>query len=41
MEKKPIRILLSEDGWAVIIAFVLILLAVLGVLGEKGLPISF
>ncbi len=41
MPNKPFRISLSEDGWAVVIAFVLILLAVLGVLGANGLPISF
>ncbi|MEZ0396125.1 MAG: hypothetical protein ABWK53_06850 [Anaerolineales bacterium] len=41
MPKKPIGVLLSEDVWAVIVAFVLILLAVLGVLGEGGLPVSF
>jgi hypothetical protein len=32
---------LSEDWWAVIIAFVLILLATIGVLGKSGLPITF
>ena len=32
---------LSEDWLAVIIAFGLILLAVIGVLGEKGLMIKF
>lgn len=41
MPNKPVRISLSEDVWAVVIAFVLILLAVLGVLGADGLPISF
>lgn len=32
---------LSEDWWAVIIAFTLILLSALGVLGESGLFIKF
>jgi hypothetical protein len=32
---------LSEDWWAVIISFILILLAVLGVLGKNGLMITF
>jgi|MudIll2142460700_1097286.scaffolds.fasta_scaffold345704_1 hypothetical protein len=32
---------LSEDWLAVILAFGLILLAALGVLGETGLPIRF
>jgi hypothetical protein len=32
---------LTEDWWAVIVAFILILLAVLGVLGKNGLLITF
>ncbi len=36
---KPIR--LSEDWLAVGLAFLLILLAALGVLGQAGLPIVF
>ena len=32
---------LTEDWWSVIIAFGLILLSVLGVLGKNGLPIFF
>lgn len=32
---------LSEDWLAVLLAFLLIALAALGVLGETGLPISF
>ncbi len=32
---------LSEDWWAVIVAFVLILLAAIGLLGKNGLPIVF
>lgn len=36
-DRKP----LSEDWLAVIIAFVLILLAAIGILGENGLMIRF
>jgi len=32
---------LSEDWWALILAFVLILLAVVGVLGPDGLRVTF
>lgn len=32
---------LSEDWFSVLLAFLLILLAVIGVLGENGLPIVF
>lgn len=32
---------LNEDWLAVILAFLLILLATLGVLGKNGIPISF
>jgi hypothetical protein len=32
---------LSEDWWAVIVAFVLILLAAIGWLGKTGLMIKF
>ncbi len=32
---------LSEDWWAVIIAFILILLAAVGLLGKTGLNIIF
>lgn len=38
-EKKSFT--LSEDWWAVIVAFILILLAAIGVLGKNGLPIVF
>jgi hypothetical protein len=41
MSGKTARFLLNEDWWAVILAFLLILLAALGWLGENGLPISF
>jgi len=37
--RKPFQ--LSEDWWSVIIAFILILLAVMGFLGPHGLPITF
>jgi hypothetical protein len=35
------RVHLSEDWLAVIAAFVLILLAAIGILGKNGIPISF
>jgi hypothetical protein len=35
------RFKLNEDWLAVLIAFALILLATLGVLGKSGLPITF
>lgn len=35
------RLKLTEDWLAVLIAFGLILLAALGVLGKSGLPITF
>lgn len=35
------RFKLTEDWLAVLIAFALILLATVGVLGKNGLPISF
>jgi hypothetical protein len=41
MEKKSKPFKLAEDWWAVLIAFLLILLAVLGVLGEGGLAVKF
>ncbi len=31
----------GEDWWAVIVAFVLVLLAAIGILGERGLMIKF
>ncbi len=39
----PKRIIpsLSEDWWAVIIAFIIILLAAVGILGKTGLNITF
>jgi hypothetical protein len=39
--KLPTPVRLSEDWLAVIIAFALIALAALGVLGPSGLPIAF
>jgi hypothetical protein len=41
MSKKPFISSISEDWWAVIVAFILILLAVLGLLGKNGLMIKF
>jgi len=41
MSNKKSIIPLSEDWWAVIIAFILIFLAFLGVLGKNGLMITF
>lgn len=41
MKDKKITFMLSEDWWAVIIAFILILLSAIGVLGESGLLIKF
>ena len=41
MSETPKKFTLSEDWWAVILAFVLILLAVVGVLGPRGLNITF
>ena len=41
MSKKHFISSLFEDWWAVIVAFTLILLAVLGLLGKNGLMIAF
>ncbi len=41
MDKRNKIFSISEDWWAMIVAFLLILFAVLGVLGEGGLSISF
>jgi hypothetical protein len=41
MSKEQPKINLSEDWLAVIIAFVLILLAAVGLLGKTGLPVTF
>ena len=41
MSDTPKKVNLSEDWWAVILAFVLILLAVIGMLGANGLNITF
>ncbi len=35
------KFVLNEDWWAVIIAFVLILLSAIGLLGKNGLLIKF
>jgi hypothetical protein len=32
---------LTEDWWSVVIAFILIVLAVIGLLGPNGLPVTF
>jgi hypothetical protein len=40
-EQKSRKFSLSEDWWAVIAAGLLILLSVLGVIGERGLKITF
>lgn len=39
--KQPFKFSLGEDWLSVILAFLLILLAALGVLGESGIPVSF
>ncbi len=41
MSDKRNHFSLSEDWWAVIVAFMLILLAVVGLLGKNGLMITF
>jgi hypothetical protein len=41
MAREPIKISISEDWWAVIAAFILILLAAVGLLGKNGLMIPF
>jgi hypothetical protein len=41
MSNKRIHFSLSEDWWAVVVAFVLILLAILKILGKTGLNITF
>ena len=41
MANKKRKLTISEDWWAVIIAFLLILLAAVGLLGKTGLPITF
>jgi hypothetical protein len=37
----PSRFTLNEDWWSVILAFLLILLAAVGILGKNGIPIKF
>jgi hypothetical protein len=39
--KPPAKFQLSEDWWSVILAFLLILLAAVGILGKNGIPIKF
>ncbi len=41
MAKEKNTFKISEDWWAVIIAFFLILLSAVGLLGETGLMIKF
>jgi hypothetical protein len=41
MKGKPYMQGISEDWWAVIAAFILILLAAAGILGKGGLSILF
>ena len=41
MKKQPPVLNISEDWWAVILAFLVILLSVIGILGKNGIPISF
>ncbi len=40
-DKTPNKFSLNEDWLSVILAFLLILLAAIGILGENGLKISF
>jgi len=41
MSKKRFIFSLSEDWWAVIVAFILIFIAAIGLLGKSGLMITF
>ncbi len=41
MSKKNIFSSITEDWWAVIVGFLLILMALLGLLGKNGLMITF
>jgi hypothetical protein len=41
MSEPRSKFTLSEDWWAVIVAFILILLAAIGLLGKNGLVITF
>jgi hypothetical protein len=38
---QPARFHLNEDWFSVILAFLLILLSVIGILGKHGIPITF
>ena len=41
MPKESSKFSISEDWWSVIIAFILILFAAVGLLGKTGLMITF
>jgi hypothetical protein len=41
MSKERSKFTLSEDWWAVIVAFAMILLTAIGLLGKDGLQIPF
>jgi hypothetical protein len=41
MPNEQNKFTISEDLWAVIVAFILILFAAVGLLGKGGLPIVF
>jgi hypothetical protein len=41
MSTERSKFTISEDWWAVIVAFILILLAAIGLLGKSGLSITF
>ncbi len=41
MPSEQNKFTISEDWWAVIVAFILIFLAVVGLLGKSGLPVVF
>jgi hypothetical protein len=41
MPNEQKKFTISEDWWAVIVAFILIFLAAVGLLGKGGLPIAF
>ncbi|MFH1524870.1 MAG: hypothetical protein ABIF04_07870 [Chloroflexota bacterium] len=41
MAKEQKKLKISEDWWAVIVAFILIFFAAVGLLGKSGLPIVF
>lgn len=41
MPNEHTKFTISEDWWAVIVAFILILLIAVGLLGKGGLPVAF